>query len=260
MRFHFTASDKPMAQQRLTELVATYGQNPIESCDVIVALGGDGKMLKTLKASVNVKRSDNSLENIPVYGMNCGTVGFLMNTYHQDDLIDCINHAEQTIIHPLSMTARTIHGDVHHAHGINEVSISRESHQAVKCSISIDGIQRLPEMVGDGLIISTPAGSTAYNLSAHGPIIPLGSDVLAMTPVSAFRPRRWRGAILPQSSEVHLTMIEPEFRPASAAADGTEVRDVTEVTIKMDNSISYTILSDPGQGLAERAMQEQFLF
>lgn len=252
MRFHFTASNKPMAQQRLAELVTAYGQNPLDNCDVIVALGGDGKMLKTLKSSVDVDR--------PVYGMNCGTVGFLMNNFHQHDLITCIKDAEKTLIHPLAMTATTIDGKTHNAHGINEVSISRESYQAVKCAISIDGIERLPEMVGDGLIIATPAGSTAYNLSAHGPIIPLGSEVLAMTPVSAFRPRRWRGAILPQSSEVHLTMIEPEFRPASAAADGTEIRDVCEVDIKMDNSISYTILSDPGQGLAERAMQEQFLF
>lgn len=252
MRFHFTASNKPMAKQRLDELVEAYGQYPIETCDVIVALGGDGKMLKTLKASVAVNR--------PVYGMNCGTVGFLMNAFHQDDLVECIKHSEKTIIHPLAMTAKTIHGEVHYAHGINEVSISRESSQAVKCKISIDGIERLPEMVGDGLIIATPAGSTAYNLSAHGPIIPLGSEVLAMTPVSAFRPRRWRGAILPQSAHVHLSMIDPKFRPVSAAADGTEIRDVSEVDVQMDNNISYTILSDPGQGLAERAMQEQFLF
>ncbi|MBL6783126.1 MAG: NAD kinase [Alphaproteobacteria bacterium] len=252
MRFHFTASNKPMAQQRLTELVEAYGQHGPEDCDVIIALGGDGQMLKTLKASVEV--------NHPVYGMNCGTVGFLMNMFHQEDLVECIKKAETTVIHPLAMTAHTIHGEVHHAHGINEVSISRESHQAVKCKILIDGIERLPEMVGDGLIVATPAGSTAYNLSAHGPIIPLGSEVLAMTPVSAFRPRRWRGAILPQSADVHLTMIEPDFRPVSAAADGTEIRDVSAVHIKMDKNISYTILSDPGQGLAERAMQEQFLF
>lgn len=250
MRFHFTASDRPIAKTRFEQLTNHYGQHKISDCDVIVALGGDGHMLKTLKASVD--------DGKPVYGMNCGTVGFLMNAYHEDDLIDRMTTAEQTLIHPLSMTATTLDGKTHHAHGINEVSISRESYQAIKIRIDIDGVTRMPEMVGDGLIIATPAGSTAYNLSAHGPIIPLGSEVLALTPVSAFRPRRWRGAILPQSAKVSLTMLESDFRPTSAAADGTEIRDITNVDIQMDHSISYTILSDPGQGLAERAMQEQF--
>lgn len=250
MRFHFTASDRPIAKSRLEQLINHYGQHNTADCDVIVALGGDGHMLKTLKASVEGGK--------PVYGMNCGTVGFLMNAYHDDDLLDRMKTAEMTVIHPLSMVATTLDGKTHHALGINEVSISRESHQAVKLKIDIDEITRMPEMVGDGLIIATPAGSTAYNLSAHGPIIPLGSEVLALTPVSAFRPRRWRGAILPQSAKVSVTMLEPDFRPASAAADGTEIRDITAVDIQMDHKINYTILSDPGQGLAERAMQEQF--
>ena len=253
MRFHFTASDHPLPQTRLAELSARYGQNTLGDAEVIIALGGDGLMLKALKAA----------EGKPVYGINCGTEGFLMNHGHdegEDDLESRMQTAETTIIHPLIMQVKTTDGKTHHAHGINEVSIARETHQAVKLKIDIDSIPRLPEMVGDGLIIATPAGSTAYNLSAHGPIIPLGAEVLALTPVSVFRPRRWRGALLPQSALVQVEVLEADFRPASATADGTEIRQVIQAEIKMDTSINYTILSDPGQGLAERAMQEQFQF
>ena len=251
MRFHFTASDHPLPQTRLAQLSARYGQNTLGAAEVIIALGGDGLMLKALKAA----------EGKPVYGINCGTEGFLMNQDQDEgdeDLESRMQTAETTIIHPLIMAVKTTDGKTHHAHGINEVSIARETHQAVKLKIDIDDIPRLPEMVGDGLIIATPAGSTAYNLSAHGPIIPLGAEVLALTPVSVFRPRRWRGALLPQSAEVRVEVLEPNFRPASATADGTEIRQVIQAEIRMDTDINYTILSDPGQGLAERAMQEQF--
>ena len=250
MRFHFTASDHPLPQTRLAVLTERYGQNPLAEAEVIIALGGDGLMLKALKAS----------EGKPVYGINCGTEGFLMNHYHEDDLETRMQTAETTIIHPLIMQVKTTDGKTHHAHGINEVSIARKTHQAVKLKIDIDGVPRLPEMVGDALIIATPAGSTAYNLSAHGPIIPLGAEVLALTPVSVFRPRRWRGALLPQSAEVQVEVLEFNFRPASATADGTEIREVIHADVRMDTSINYTLLSDPGQGLAERAMQEQFQF
>ena len=252
MRFHFTSSETPLARERYQDLVERYGQADAHDCTAVVALGGDGHMLKALKSTFNTDK--------PVYGMNCGTFGFLMNNYDDHDLPARVEKAEETIIHPLAMTARDMHGKDHHAHGINEVSLLRESHQTAKIRIEIDGVTRIEEMLGDGVIVATPAGSTAYNLSAHGPIIPLSAEILALTPISAFRPRRWRGALLAQDSRVTLTVLEPKFRPVSASADNHEVRDVTRVSIYLDKDVSFKILSDQDAGLAERAMQEQFHF
>lgn len=238
----------------MAELGKRYDQQPLASCDVIVALGGDGQMLKALKASVRSEMG----EGIPVFGMNCGTLGFLMNDYNRSKLTERVQAAETARIHPLHMRVKDVHGTIHSAHGINEVSIMRESHQSAKIRISIDGQERLANMVGDGLIIATPAGSSAYNMSANGPIIPLGVEVLALTPVSPFRPRRWRGGLLPMSSHITLSIIDPQLRPVSASADWLEVRHAAEVDVRIDANIAYTILSDPGNGLLERAMREQF--
>ncbi|MCG8620852.1 MAG: NAD kinase [Proteobacteria bacterium] len=251
-RFHFMSSDTPDAQTCRAKISDRYPDHPIGDCDVIIALGGDGQMLKALKASVEDKRT------LPVFGMNCGTIGFLMNAFQTDNLEARIAQAETVTIHPLIMRVVDEAGKSHTAHGINEVSVIRQSRQTAKMRISIDGKVRLDNMIGDGIIVATPAGSTAYNLSAYGPIIPLGAEVLAMTPVSPFRPRRWRGALLPITSHITITTLDPEFRPVSAAADSFLVRHAAEVEVHIDPSITYTILSDPGDGLAEKAMREQF--
>lgn len=251
MKFHFTASERPDAQDRYRLLAAQYGQHSMEECDVVIALGGDGKMLHTLKSTFGNRK--------PVFGMNCGTVGFLMNEFRDDGLVERVEAAEETIIHPLEMRAEDCDGKVTMAHGINEISLLRETQQAARIRISIDGVTRLEELVCDGVLLATPAGSTAYNFSAHGPIIPLGSEVLALTPISAFRPRRWRGALVRNYSTVEFDIIDPEFRPVSASADSIRINKVKSVSVKQDESISLTILSDPGHGLEEKAMQEQFL-
>ena len=217
---------------------------------MVVALGGDGLMLQTLHRFMHT--------GTPIYGMNCGSVGFLMNDFAEDDLLDRLAVAEPTIIHPLVMTARDAAGDVHNAHAINEVSLLRQSYQAAKLRISVDGRERLAELICDGILVATPAGSTAYNLSAHGPILPLDSPLLALTPLSAFRPRRWRGALLPDRAEVGIEVLEADKRPVSAVADHIEVRNVREVSARMDPSISLTMLFDPGHSLDERILREQF--
>ena len=233
----------------MLNLIALYGQSARP--DVIVALGGDGFMLQTLH-----RREEKAL---PVYGMNRGTVGFLMNAYAEDDLHERLDQAEDAVINPLAMQAETRDGKTHKALAINEVSLLRAGPQAAWLKITVDGKLRLPELVCDGALLATPAGSTAYNYSAHGPILPIGSDVLALTAIAAFRPRRWRGAILPSSAEVRVDVLDPDKRPVMADADSVSVRDVVAVTIRSEPQIVHTILFDPGHGLQERLISEQFV-
>ncbi len=251
MRIGFTASTAPAAQAALADLTARYGQCALDAADVIVALGGDGFMLSTLH--------DTETITPPVYGMNCGTIGFLMNAYEVDGLPDRLLAAQEEVINPLAMTAGTTTGAEHHALAINEVSILRAGPQAAKLRISVDGRERLSELVCDGLLLATPAGSTAYNYSAHGPILPIGSDVLALTAVAAFRPRRWRGALLPKSAVVRFDVLEVEKRPVMADADGRSVRDVLWVEMRSEPKVRHRILFDPGHGLEERLINEQFV-
>jgi len=247
---HFTASPSAAAQEGLANLTARYGNVDLPRARVIVALGGDGFMLQTLHQT--------EAHPAPVYGMNRGTVGFLMNEYHEDDLLFRLEAAEEAMINPLRMTATCVDGTEHAALAINEVSLLRAGPQAAKLRISVDGKARLRELVCDGALVATPAGSTAYNYSAHGPILPIGSGVLALTAVAAFRPRRWRGALLPKSAVVRFDVIEPEKRPVMADADGSSVRDVAWVEIRSEPDIAHRILFDPGHGLEERLIAEQF--
>jgi NAD+ kinase len=247
----FLASDAAPAQQALMRLVSRYGSVPVEDADVLVALGGDGFMLQTLHA--HEKR------DIAVYGMNCGTIGFLMNEYDEEALLERLLAAEETVINPLVMQAQSADGTLHEALAINEVSLLRAGPQAAKLRIVIDGRVRMEELVCDGALVSTPAGSTAYNYSAHGPILPIGSDVLALTAMAAFRPRRWRGALLPKSARVRLDVLDHEKRPVMADADSrSSVRDVLSVEISSNPNIRHRILFDPGHGLEERLTREQF--
>jgi NAD+ kinase len=231
--------------------VAHYGQADPEECDVIVALGGDGFMLETMHRFID--------QAVPIYGMNRGTVGFLLNAYSAENLPRRLQRAQIVRLHPLIMTAETSDGVRHQALAINEVSLHRESRQAAKLRIRVDGKVRLEELICDGVLVATPAGSTAYNLSAHGPIIPVGSGVLALTPVSAFRPRRWRSALLPHKATVSIEVLEQRKRPVSAVADFTEVRDVTRVDVKEDRSIGIDLMFDPEHNLEERIIAEQFI-
>ena len=249
-RLAFVASDRPEAQEARAQLVKRYGEAPEDAAQVVVALGGDGFMLETLHSHLGARA--------PIYGMNRGSVGFLMNEYSEDDLLDRINAAERAVIHPLRMRATDVAGEVHEALAFNEVSLLRQTRQTAKLRISIDGKTRLAELFCDGALVSTPAGSTAYNLSAHGPIIPLDARVMALTPISAFRPRRWRGALLPHSSKVSFEILEPDKRPVSAVADNYEVRDVLRVDIAEDREIGLTMLFDAGRSLEERVLAEQF--
>lgn len=249
-RLAFTASDRPEAIEACEALTARYGAVPEAEAQVIVALGGDGFMLETLHRQIDSHR--------PIYGMNRGSVGFLMNEYSEDDLLERINAAESAVIHPLSMVARDVHGTEHRALAINEVSLLRQTRQTAKLRISIDGKVRLGELSCDGALVCTPAGSTAYNLSAHGPIIPLDAKVLALTPISAFRPRRWRGALLQHTAQVSFEILEGDKRPVSAVADNFEVRDVIEVRIAEDREISLQMLFDAERSLEERVLAEQF--
>ena len=246
----FTASRADVAQTARAALVTRYGNVPLEEADVIVALGGDGFMLQTLHETQQM--------SAPVYGMNRGTIGFLMNIYAESDLPERLAAAEEAVINPLSMTATKRDGTVTRALAINEVSLLRSGAQAAKLKITIDGRLRMEELVCDGALVSTPAGSTAYNYSAHGPILPIGSDVLALTAMSAFRPRRWRGALLPKSATVRFDVLEAEKRPVMAEADAQSVIDVLSVEIVSEPSVSHRILFDPGHGLEERLISEQF--
>ena len=250
-RLAFAASDRPEAQEARNALVARYGEASDDDAQVIVALGGDGFMLETLHENLKNGR--------PIYGMNRGSVGFLMNEYSEDALLERINAAERAVIHPLSMVAIDAAGRRHEALAINEVSLLRQTRQTAKLRISIDGKVRLGELSCDGALVATPAGSTAYNLSAHGPIIPLDAKILALTPISAFRPRRWRGALVPESTRIRFNVREAAKRPVSAVADQLEVRDVASVRVTTDRSISLELLFDPDYALDDRITMEQFL-
>ena len=246
----FVASDSSDAQMALRKLSQKYQNIPPENADIIVALGGDGFMLRILH--------DYKDQHKPIYGMNRGSIGFLMNEYTPDDLPNRLNRAEPVSIRPLSMRATTVSGDVLDAIAINDISLFRESQQASKIKITVDNIVRLEELICDGILLCTPAGSTAYNLSAHGPIVPIGSDVLCLTPISAFRPRRWRGAILPNVACVKFEILENKKRPVSACADAFEVRNVRHVEVVLDSSLNLTMLFDPEHDLEERILSEQF--
>jgi NAD+ kinase len=251
VRLAFLASDAPQAQQALAELTERYGSSPPESASAIVALGGDGFMLETLHRYRSC--------NVPFYGMNRGSVGFLMNNYAAENLDERIAQAVAVRIHPLAMLARDKDGAEHEALAINEVSLLRERRQAAKIRIIVDGIVRLDELMADGVLLATPVGSTAYNLSVHGPIVPVGAGLLALTPISAFRPRRWRGALLPHDAKVIFEVLEADRRPVSATADYTEVRDVLWVTVSETRKVELTLLYDPEHNLEDRVMKEQFL-
>jgi len=246
----FVSSGTPEAEKARTVLCAKYGNCAFEEAEVIVALGGDGLMLETLHKVMD--------SGTPVYGMNFGSIGFLMNDYDADDLIQRLADAEPTVIHPLRMTATDKAGKQHTAVALNEVSLLRTSYQAAKIEILIDGKPRLEELVCDGVLVATPAGSTAYNLSAHGPILPIEAPLLALTPISPFRPRRWRGAILSNRAEVTFRIREIDKRPVNAVADSKEFVDVMEVKVSESRSHSVTLLFDPGHSLDERVLNEQF--
>ena len=250
LRLAFCAADRPEAEGALIRLIDRYGQAPEAEADVIVALGGDGFMLETMHRTLRIKR--------PIYGMNFGSVGFLMNDYAEAGLIERIAQAEHAILHPLSMTALNRSGEVSEGLAINEVSLLRQTRQTAKLRVTIDDKVRMQELVCDGALVSTPAGSTAYNLSAHGPVIPLTAQALALTPISAFRPRRWRGALLPHTAIVTFEVLEPEKRPVSAVADNFEVRDVARVKVAENRDITLEMLFDAGRGLEERGLAEQF--
>jgi len=250
LRLAFFASDRPEAQAAREALTARYGNVPEEDAEAVVALGGDGFMLEMLHRNIAGRK--------PIYGMNRGSVGFLMNDYAEEGLTERIAAAERAVIHPLVMRARDAEGREHRALAINDVSLFRQTYQTAKLCIEIDGKIRMNELICDGVLVSTPAGSTAYNLSAHGPIIPIGGEVLALTPISAFRPRRWRGALLSHRAKVRFEILEADKRPVSATADNVEVRDVTQVDVAEDRSISLALLFDAGHSLEERVLAEQF--
>jgi NAD+ kinase len=250
-RFHFVASESPEAQSVLVRLRARYNDTGPAQASVIVALGGDGFMLQTLHSFLG--------KGVPIYGMNFGSVGFLMNELHEDNLPQRLAAATAAHVHPLLMKAQTTNGCTE-ALAFNEVSLLRETRQAAKLRVILDGKTRLNELSCDGILVSTPAGSTAYNLSAHGPILPIDSALLAMTPLSAFRPRRWRGALLPHQAQIRFDILEAEKRPVSATADNQEVRDVIRVDVAEDRNTIMTMLFDAGHSLDERILAEQFLY
>lgn len=250
LKIAFMASRATVAQTARAALIGRYGDVTPDKADVIVALGGDGFMLQTLHETQALPAH--------VYGMNRGTIGFLMNAYGESDLVARLEAAEHAVINPLAMRATHSDGTVSEALAINEVSLLRAGPQAAKLQITVDGRLRLQELVCDGALLATPAGSTAYNYSAHGPILPIGADVLALTAMSAFRPRRWRGALLPKKAVVRFDVLEPEKRPVMADADGHSHRDVIAVEIRSEPSVAHTILFDPGHGLEERLIREQF--
>ncbi|MCC5812631.1 MAG: NAD kinase [Ectothiorhodospiraceae bacterium] len=250
-RIAVVASNAEAAQQALLGLRERYAVVPVDEADVIVALGGDGLMLRTLHRYMRLGK--------PVFGLNCGSVGFLMNRLELDGLGERLSKAQPVAIKPLHMTARTAAGEVREARAINEVSLLRETRQTAKLQIKVDGVVRLEELMCDGVLLATPAGSTAYNLSADGPILPLRANILALTSIVAFRPRRWRGAVLHNTAHVELEILEPTKRPVSAVADFTEVRDVRHVSIREDADYKLTLLFDPEHNLEERIVKEQFM-
>ena len=251
-RIAVLAAETESAEASRNRLLRDYGTSSVEDADVIVCLGGDGFMLETLHRLLSLGRST------PVYGMNCGSVGFLMNSFSELDLFKRVARAQAAVLHPLRMRATTSDDTTVEALAFNEVALLRQLRQAAKIRITVDGRVRLDELICDGVLVATPAGSTAYNLSAHGPIVPLSANLLPLTPISAFRPRRWRGALLPSTVHVAFEVLERGKRPVAAVADFTEVRDVASVRIWEDRSVATTILFDPDQGLSERIIAEQF--
>ncbi|GIX17676.1 MAG: NAD kinase [Rhodothalassiaceae bacterium] len=250
-RIAFIASDSPEAARAREALAGRYGDCPLEEAEVVVALGGDGFMLQTLHRSIG--------RATPIFGMNRGTVGFLMNDYREADLLQRLDAAEEVELHPLRMRAFTDDSHISEHLAFNEVSLLRETRQTARLRITIDGKVRMNELLCDGILVATPAGSTAYNLSANGPIIPLGTPLLALTPISAFRPRRWRGALIADRSQIRFTILESRKRPVSATADFHEVRDVKAVEVELARDISVRLLFDPEHNLAEKIFLEQFL-
>ena len=250
-KLHFVSSENTEAIKAKKDLMEEYKNFSVSEADVIVALGGDGLMLQTLH--------DNIEQAKPIFGINRGSVGFLMNEFNNDNLIERINSATSTMVHPLQMYAKTENEEVL-AKAINEVSLLRQSYQAAKLGIKIDGKNRLEELICDGVLLSTPAGSTAYNLSAHGPILPITSNLLALTPISAFRPRRWKGALIPHNSEVEINILENKKRPVSAVADNLEIRDVLSVKINEDRDTELFMLFDSETNLEEKIIEEQFTY
>ncbi len=249
----FIASDTEKAESAKKRLSRVYGNHKVEDADVIVALGGDGFMLNTLERFMDTGK--------PIYGMNRGSVGFLMNEFSEENLFVRLNQAERTVIHPLDMKATDQDGKKYHSIAINEVSFLRQTFQAAKLRISIDDQVRLEELICDGILVASPAGSTAYNLSAHGPILPINSPLLALTPISAFRPRGWRGAILPSEAKIRIEVLEPEKRPVSVAiANNTEIRHVVDVQVEEKRTIAINMLFDEGHSLEERVLREQFRY
>jgi len=246
------ASQTDTAQKACAQMSEKYQTVSMQEADIIVALGGDGFMLQTMRQNLETNQA--------IFGMNHGSIGFMMNDFSNKNLFERLAAAEETQIHPLKLTAYQGNGHISKAIAFNEVSLLREIHQAAKLEIIIDGKVRLPELVCDGIIVATPTGSTAYNLSAHGPILPIGSPLLALTPISAFRPRRWRGAILPHDAIVEINVLERAKRPVSAVADHVEFRNVEKVLIAEDKDRAVRLLFDPGHSLAERVLHEQFQF
>lgn len=246
----FLAAEGDVAQAALQRLTEHYGETAPQQAEVVVVLGGDGFMLQMLHRFMGT--------GVPIFGMNRGSVGFLLNEYREDGLVERLKSAVPVILHPLRMEATTVDGRVAKGIAINEVSLLRQTRQTAKIAIKIDGVERLPELTCDGVLVATPAGSTAYNLSAHGPIIPLGAGLLALTPISAFRPRRWRGALLPHRAKVRFDVLEADKRPVSATADHTEIRNVVAVDVCEDRATKMTLLFDPEHNLEERILKEQF--
>jgi NAD+ kinase len=249
-RIAFVASAGAEAQLALTELAALYGNHDPAEAEIVVALGGDGLMLQTLHQHMRTGK--------PIYGMHRGTVGFLMNEFSTHDLHARLAAARESVIHPLLMRATDVRGVVHLHHAINEVALFRQTHQAARLRILIDERERMAELAADGVLVATPAGSTAYNLSVQGPIIPINAPLLALTPISPFRPRRWRGALLPNTAYVVIEVLESDKRPVAAVADHDEARDVRRVEVLSDKTISMRMLFDPGHSLEERILSEQF--
>jgi NAD+ kinase len=250
MKLHFSASSHDGAIERRARLVERYGQHEIADADCIVALGGDGHMLHVLHETV--------AHDKPVFGLNCGRLGFLMNHYDSEELTERIRDAETAPIHPLRMHAETTDGTQHSALAINEVSLIRQTHNAAHIRVEVDGKHQVDELVCDGILLATPVGSTAYNLSAYGPVVPLGAGLMALTPISPFRPRRWRGALLNESAQVNLEVLEPQFRPVAASADSAEHRHIKTISIAQAQDITLRLLYDQGYSLADRAIAEQF--
>lgn len=250
MRMAVLASAHPGSQDAARALRERYGEVGLDGAEVLVVLGGDGFMLHTLHEHVD--------RRLPVFGMRLGEVGFLMNRYAEDDLPERIASAREVVLNPLEMTATDQHGESHRAVAINEVALLRQTNQAAHIRILVNGRERVERLVADGVLLATAAGSTAYNLSAHGPILPLGTEAVVLTPISPFRPRRWQGAILPASAEVRFEILQPERRPVSATADYDEFRDIASVDVRQAPTITHRLLFDPEHSLEERILSEQF--